>query len=169
MTEDIKYIICPHCGALLEKGVTFCGYCGKNINEKDMSFLKSQEEEEKKAVKVYGKPPTKYQDQPELLLTRPTDKDSKHSQGEIQKFALAEAKIRNASIYSWLSMCLGLSFGIVGTIVAIIAIVNCVQAKKLVGYDPRITQYMSLAIAGAIAGVAVTLVYVFVIFRDVLF
>ncbi|GAH70924.1 unnamed protein product, partial [marine sediment metagenome] len=30
MSEE-KFIICPNCGAILEKEVQFCGFCGNDV------------------------------------------------------------------------------------------------------------------------------------------
>ena len=37
MSEE-KFVICPNCGALLDKGVQFCGFCGSNVNEKKSTY-----------------------------------------------------------------------------------------------------------------------------------
>ena len=160
MNEEIKFIICPHCGALLEKGVTFCGFCGKSVDEKEMSYVRQEEEVPQK---IYGKPPPGYAKHHELQLTRDTNSvepSRKYGEADLQKESLAEAKIRSARLLSWLAFCLGLNAAFIGTIVAAIAIVYCIQAKKLVGNDPRIAQSMAWAIAGGLLGIVMTVVYV---------
>ena len=57
MANESKFIICPGCGALLEKGVQFCGYCGANVEKNKMETIAKQEEPQS-AGKIYGIPAT---------------------------------------------------------------------------------------------------------------
>ncbi|MHA1629571.1 MAG: zinc ribbon domain-containing protein [Candidatus Heimdallarchaeota archaeon] len=139
--EESKFMICPNCGAILEKGVQFCGYCGVNVEK-----AKAKEQETIRGQQFYQT--TQAQPQTYGSSYRSTyGTTTLGAAGDLRKQAMAESKINLAYLLSWLAFCF---MGAIGLVIAIVSLVFVGQAKKLVGNDPRLTQAFVLAIIAII-------------------
>ncbi|NHK29913.1 MAG: zinc ribbon domain-containing protein [Asgard group archaeon] len=162
MSDDKKFILCPNCGAILEKGIVFCSYCGTNVEEK------KKEEDIPSAYQPITQPqPTQQQnyqigDQYQRGFRRQSVYDRQDQEfmigPEMESRLKAEAKIRQATIFSYLALCVPL----VSIIFLIITIVFSFQAKKMIGrWDPRIVRALIIAVIGTVIDYAVnTLFYI---------
>ena len=166
MSDDKKFILCPNCGAILEKGIVFCSYCGTNVEEKKKDPTES-------AYQPITQPqPTQQQnyqtsDQYQRGFQRQSVYDRQDQEfmfgPEMEGRLRAENKIRQATIFSYLALCIPL----VSIIFLIITIVFSVQAKKLVGrWDPRIVRALIIAVIGTVIDYAVNIFFYIQFFTE---
>lgn len=148
MSEE-KFIICPNCGALLEKGVQFCGFCGSNAEEKKSSYSQPQQP-------TYSQPPTQQYG---------TSRQSVPGQQPIYVVGTdfqqqqAESKLRLGWIFAWVTFCGG------SILFFILTLYFIMEAKKLGSTSPRIKQSIIVAVIGVILNLGITIgLYVWIYF-----
>ncbi|MHA1212030.1 MAG: zinc ribbon domain-containing protein, partial [Candidatus Heimdallarchaeota archaeon] len=156
MSEEKKFILCPSCGAILEKGVTFCGYCGSNTDDKPKSGFDKEIYEKREAPshtpQTPPQQPFKQQPQQENYSGNrgfglfggskqqtysAADPMSGMSEEEWAKHIDTERKIMRATIFGWITFC----SSVLSPIFLIITLVYVFQARKAIGrMDPRLTR-----------------------------
>jgi len=137
MSEE-KFIICPNCGALLEKGVQFCGFCGSNVEEKKSSYAQPQQPS-------YSQPPTQQYGAPAQSAP---GRQPVYVVGATYNQQQAESKLRLAWIFAWMTLCGSILF-------FILTIYFAMEAKKLGSTSPRIKQSIIIGIIGFLLGTAI--------------
>ncbi len=142
MSEE-KFIICPNCGALLEKGVQFCGFCGSNAEEKKSSYSQPQQP-------TYSQPPTQ---QYRVPAQSAPGQHPVYVIGATTQQQQAEAKLRMAGIFAWLTFCGG------SVIFLILTIIFAMNAKKLGSTSPRIRQSIIIAVIGTLLSIGSIILY----------
>ncbi|HUT80032.1 MAG TPA: hypothetical protein VMZ29_02425 [Candidatus Bathyarchaeia archaeon] len=168
MSEESKFILCPSCGAILEKGIIYCSYCGANVNEKPKEG--------------FGQIPPQqpFQEQPPQQPKPPQQPfDDKRSRGfggfgnfgkqgayddqeniyamdqaELIKRAGVERNIMLATLFSWITFCAW----ILSPIFFFITVYYVIQARRALGsMDPRLTRAIIYAVVGLVVNLALTL------------
>jgi hypothetical protein len=140
MSEE-KFVICPNCGALLEKGVQFCGFCGSNVDEKKSSFLQPQQPS-------YSQPPPQQYGTPSQAVP---GQQPVYVVGETYNQREAESKLRLAWIFAWITFCGG------SIIFFILTVFFVMEAKKLGSKSPRLNHAIIVAVAGVILSLGITI------------
>ncbi|MBN1328962.1 MAG: zinc ribbon domain-containing protein [Candidatus Heimdallarchaeota archaeon] len=168
MSEESKFILCPSCGAILEKGIIYCSYCGANVNEKPKEGFG-----QKPPQQPFQEQPPKQQVPPQQPHGNYTnrgfggfgnfgkqesyaDQENIYSmdQAELIKRAGTERKIMLANLFSWITFC----SSILSPIFFIITMVYVIQARKAAGFmDPRITRAIIYAIVGLVVNIAINI------------
>ncbi len=141
MSEE-KFIICPNCGAILEKVVQFCGFCGSDVTEKKSSFTQPQQSS-------YSQPSTQ-----QYGTSTPRDQIIQIVGAATQQ-QQANAKLKLAWSFAWLTFC-----GPTGIIFLILTIIYAMNAKKLGSTSPKIRQSILLAVVGTLLSIGSTILYV---------
>ena len=140
MSEE-KFIICPNCGAILEKEVQFCGFCGNDVTEKKSSYIQPQQSS-------YSQPSTQqYVGTPRQQIIQVIGAATQQQQ--------ADAKLKLAWSFAWLTFC-----GPTGIIFLILTIIYAMNAKKLGSTSPKIRQSILLAVVGTLLSIGSTILYV---------
>ncbi|NHJ33518.1 MAG: zinc ribbon domain-containing protein [Asgard group archaeon] len=150
MSEE-KFIICPNCGALLEKGVQFCGFCGSNVEEKKSSYAQPQQP-------TYSQPlPQQYG----ALAQSAPGQQNIYAVGDTYSQQQAESKLRLGWIFAWITFCGG------SIIFFILTLYFVNDAKKLGSTSPRLKHAIIVAIIGVILNLAITIgLYVWIYLFD---
>ncbi|NHJ47784.1 MAG: zinc ribbon domain-containing protein [Asgard group archaeon] len=156
MSDDKKYILCPKCGVILEKGVIHCSYCGANVEEK------VQDDFYQKPVESKPIPPA--QSQTSYRRQGGFGKQSAHTQeqeyvldSDMGKRLVAEDYVRKATMFAYLAMCIPY----ISVIFLVITIVFVMQARKVLGRgDPRLSRAIMLAVFGTLTDVAYIIVFI---------
>ncbi|NHJ87715.1 MAG: zinc ribbon domain-containing protein [Asgard group archaeon] len=175
MSEESKFILCPSCGAILEKGIIYCSYCGANVNEKPKEGFGQSPPKES-----FQEKPTGQQVPPQQPHENRTggifglggynrqnaygDQENVYAmdQTELLKRADAERKIMLATLFSWLTFCAY----ILSPIFFIITIVYIIQARRALGFmDPRLTRALIYAIVGLVINIAMNIPFFLSIFN----
>lgn len=147
MSDDKKFILCPNCGAILEKGIVFCSYCGTNVEEKKKEDIQQRSYQ----PPVQHQPVRQQNSQYQRGFGQRSTYDSQEQEfvfgSEMEKRLNAENKIRQATIFSYLALCIPL----ISIIFLIITVVLAFQAKKILGFwDPRIVRALVIAVFGTL-------------------
>ena len=140
MSEE-KFIICPNCGALLKKGVQFCGFCGNNVNEKKSTFPPPQQPS-------YSQPPP--QQYGTSTQTAP-GRQPVYVIGTTYGQQEAESKLRLAWIFAWITFCGG------SIIFFILTLYFVMEARKLGSKSPRLRNAIIVASVGVVLNIALTI------------
>ncbi len=140
MSEE-KFIICPNCGAILEKEVQFCGFCGSDVTEKKSSYTQPQQSS-------YSQPST------QQYGAGTPGQQSVYGIGTLTKQQQAEAKLRLAGIFAWLTFCGG------SIVFLILTIIFAMNAKKLGSTSPKIRQSIVIAVLGTLLSIGSIIFYV---------
>lgn len=135
MSEE-KFVICPNCGALLEKEVQFCGFCGSNVEEKRSSYSEPQQPS-------YSQPPPQQYGAP--------GQQPVYIVGDSYAQREADSKLRLAWIFAWVTFCGG------SIIFFILTILFVTQAKKLGSKSPRLNHAIIVAVIGVILNIGITI------------
>ncbi|NHJ41160.1 MAG: zinc ribbon domain-containing protein, partial [Asgard group archaeon] len=161
MSDEKKFILCPNCGAILEKGIVFCSYCGANIEEKKKNGIQSTYPAPTPAQPSYT---TQQDEQTRNQYQRGIgqrsiydSQDQEYMFGaEMEKRLMAESKIRQATIFSYLALCIPL----ISIIFLIITIIFAIQAKRILGrWDSRIIRALIIAVIGTVIDYAVNIFF----------
>jgi len=141
--EESKFIICPNCGAILDKGVLFCGFCGVNVEEEKVK-KNALEQQYYRAPQPEQQPPVGARGYPQRGTYTLTPVGAAQ---DLQRHSIAESKITTALLLSWLAFCF---MGAIGLIIAIVSLVLIAQAKKIAPGDPRLMRASAMAIIAII-------------------
>ena len=138
MSEE-KFVICPNCGALLEKGVQFCGFCGSSVVEKKSSYSQPRQPtyQQPPPQQQYGAPGQTTYGQPVYVVGAPSREQE------------AESKLRLGWIFAWITFCGG------SLLFFILTLVFVLQAKNLGSKSPRIRNAIILASVGVVLNTAI--------------
>jgi len=139
--SDEKFIICPNCGAILEKEVQFCGFCGSDVTKKKSSYTQPQQS-------GYSQPST------QQYGAGAPGQHSVYGIGALTQQQQAEAKLRLAGIFAWLTFCGG------SIVFLILTIIFAMNAKKLGSTSPKIRQSIGIAVLGTLLSIASIIFYV---------
>jgi uncharacterized Zn finger protein (UPF0148 family) len=161
MSDDKKFILCPSCGAILEKGIIFCSYCGKNVEESKKEDLEQRSYQPQVQPQPQPTRQQNYQNQRGFGQRSMYDRRDQEFvfDGDMEKRLDAENKIRQATIFSYLALCIPY----ISIIFLIVTVVFSFQAKKILGFwDPRIVRALVIATFGTLTDA----VYIFIFFRS---
>ncbi|NHJ86790.1 MAG: zinc ribbon domain-containing protein [Asgard group archaeon] len=151
MTEE-KFVICPNCGALLEKGIKFCGFCGSTVDKPVDAII-----EPSPLDKTAHQGPSNtnyYQTENQAALRTVVVSD------DYQKQMEADGKVRVAWIFAWLTWIVGGLLFPLAIIGLIVTIIFAYEAKKLGSQDPRIKQAILIAVLGVVIDLAFFIGYI---------
>ena len=131
--SEKKFIICTNCGALLEKEVQFCGYCGSELKViKEQPFQQSYQ------------PPQ----QPYTQQSQNGTQSSSIAQYDIwDKSRHIENNVRLAWMFAWFTFLGGIIF--LG-----LTLYYANRAKKAGSTNPKIRQSIIVATIGAVLSFA---------------
>lgn len=141
--SEEKFIICPNCGAILEKEVQFCGFCGSDVNEKKSSYTQPQKPSYRQpSTQQYGAHVQSALGQQPVYVVGATTQQQQ-----------AEAKLRLAGTFAWLTFCGG------SIIFLFLTIYYAMGAKKLGSTSPRIRQSIIVAVIGTLLSIGSIILY----------
>ncbi|NHJ05439.1 MAG: zinc ribbon domain-containing protein [Candidatus Heimdallarchaeota archaeon] len=151
-----KFVICPQCGAIVNKDDTFCGYCGTDVHKPKVDpFYQQQPIQPQQPASTqptygYQMPPPSRNQQTYTQSGTATYMDSDLlAQSEIG------TKIQRAYIFAWLTFCIS----ILAPIFLGLTLYYALGAKKLGSRDPKITFAITLAVVGTVVGVVQIIFY----------
>ncbi len=137
-----KFVICSHCGAIVNKNDLFCGTCGGALKEQKMGPFKSSN----------TSPPSPRDScqsdnlrqlgdcSPSQMYGQQTIYDQRESYAQEQ----IENKLKFAWLFAWLTLCMG------GTKWLILTIFYAFEAKNLGSTDHKIRNSIIIAAVGAV-------------------
>ncbi|MGC9778734.1 MAG: zinc ribbon domain-containing protein [Candidatus Heimdallarchaeota archaeon] len=125
--SEKKFIICASCGALLEKEVQFCGYCGSKVEE-----IKEQ-------------PPQQPYTQQQPQYGTQSSSYAQYDTWDMSRNA--ENNVRLAWMFAWFTFLGGIIF--LG-----LTVYYANRAKKAGSTNPRIRQSIIVATIGAVLSFA---------------
>lgn len=132
MSDEKKFILCKKCGSILEKGVTFCGYCGAAVEE-----LATQDQ-----IETSKQTPFKEQN---FFYTQPVQPPTQRKvfliDDSISTNENYESKVRLVTIFSWLTLCTTF----LSPIFYILTLIYAYKARKIGGRDQRVSQAILFA------------------------
>jgi hypothetical protein len=148
LSDEKKFILCPSCGAILEKGIVYCSYCGANVKEKKEDDFYQKPVQEPTAIPLGRQPNPQYR---RGFGSQTIQQDQTvFSEGEMESRLKAEDKIQKATIYSYLALCIPF----LGVVFLGIVIVLAMQVRKILGRgDVRLQRAVTTAIFGAVIDV----------------
>lgn len=145
-----KFVICPHCGAIVDKSDLYCGTCGGNVKEpKKGPFEPSYTS----PPTPQGSYPSNNSEQSGYYQPPPVyGQQTTYSQSQSYVQTQIEEKLKFAWLFAWITLCMG------GVLWLILTIYFALEAKKLGSTDPKIKSSIIIAVVGVVLQMIFTIV-----------